>query len=181
MLDLDKLAALGDKDKLLSMLKEIANSIHKCGVREVPALRRNFITNRTVTCNDGSPAGYYLRRSFGSFKWIIFLEDGWYCFDKHSCQSRWVTMKPYMSSKHWPEVKKGSGITSWDPEENPYYYHANMVYVPYCSSDSWTGTYKATSKEDFSFMGSLIIEEVLKDLLAHGLAKGKKLILAGSR
>ncbi|XP_036355509.1 palmitoleoyl-protein carboxylesterase notum1-like, partial [Octopus sinensis] len=180
MLDLDKLAELGDKDKLLSMLKEIANSIHKCGVREVPALRRNFITNRTVTCNDGSPAGYYLRRSFGSFKWIIFLEDGWYCFDKHSCQSRWVTMKPYMSSKHWPEVKKGSGITSWDPEENPYYYHANMVYIPYCSSDSWTGTYKATSKEDFSFMGSLIIEEVLKDLLAHGLAKGKKLILAGS-
>lgn len=57
MLDLDKLAELGDKDKLLSMLKEIANSIHKCGVREVPALRRNFITNRTVTCNDGSPAG----------------------------------------------------------------------------------------------------------------------------
>ncbi|GAB1609026.1 palmitoleoylnotum1-like,protein carboxylesterase NOTUM [Argonauta hians] len=162
------------------MLKEIANSIHKCGVSEVPPLRRNFLTNRTVTCNDGSPAGYYLRRSYGSFKWIIFLEDGWYCFDKHSCDTRWVTMKPYMSSKHWPEVKKGSGITSWDPEENPYYYHANMVYIPYCSSDTWTGTYKANNKEDFSFMGSLIIEEVLKDLLTHGLANGNKLILAGS-
>lgn len=69
---------------------------------------------------------------------------------------------------------------SWDPEENPYYYHANMVYIPYCSSDTWTGTYKATSRDEFSFMGSLIVDEVLKDLLAQGLTKGKKLILAGS-
>lgn len=57
MLDLNKLARIGNKDKLLSMLKQIADSIHKCGVKEVPLLKRHFITNHTVTCNDGSPAG----------------------------------------------------------------------------------------------------------------------------
>ena len=57
MLDLNKLARLGNKDKLLSMLKQIADSIHKCGIKEVPPLKRHFITNQTVTCNDGSPAG----------------------------------------------------------------------------------------------------------------------------
>ena len=35
---------------------------------------------------------------------------------------------------------------------------------------------------EFSFMGSLIIEEVIKDLVKyHGLSKGSKLFLAGSR
>ena len=34
---------------------------------------------------------------------------------------------------------------------------------------------------DFSFMGSYILEEVIKDLMSHGLNMADKLILAGSR
>ena len=35
---------------------------------------------------------------------------------------------------------------------------------------------------DFSFMGALILEEIMKDLLrSHGLNKGRQLYLAGSR
>lgn len=33
----------------------------------------------------------------------------------------------------------GSGILSWNPEENPFLFSANVVYVPYCSSDAWSG------------------------------------------
>lgn len=33
----------------------------------------------------------------------------------------------------------GSGILSWNPEENPFLYSANVVYVPYCSSDAFAG------------------------------------------
>lgn len=35
--------------------------------------------------------------------------------------------------------------------------------------------------DDYAFMGSLIIKEVVKDLLSKGLDNGKILLLAGSR
>ena len=56
-LDFDKLEQLGHTDSLIRALKDIAQSSHDCGVREVPKLRRKFLTNDSITCNDGSPAG----------------------------------------------------------------------------------------------------------------------------
>ena len=56
-LDFNKLESLGHTDSLIRDLKAIAQSSHDCGVREVPKLRRKFLTNSTITCNDGSPAG----------------------------------------------------------------------------------------------------------------------------
>ena len=57
-LDFDKLEQLGHTDSLIRALKDIAQSSHDCGVREVPKLRRKFLTNDSITCNDGSPAGW---------------------------------------------------------------------------------------------------------------------------
>ncbi|XP_064596802.1 palmitoleoyl-protein carboxylesterase notum1'-like [Liolophura sinensis] len=179
MLDIAKMSPLGDPEEILAALRQVAKAVHRCGIKEYPNLKRVFLTNKTVTCNDGTSAGYYIRKAFGSSKWIIFLEGGWFCFDQTSCRERWLNMKSYMTSRMWPEVKKGKGILSWDPEENPYYFYSNMVYIPYCSSDSWTGSIK-NPKDSFSFMGSLIIEEVIKDLIPQGLVIASKLILAGS-
>jgi hypothetical protein len=54
--------------------------------------------------------------------------------------------------------------------------------VPYCSSDSWSGTYTAKSDEEFSFHGSYIVEEVIKDIISHGhLDNAKRVLVAGSR
>ncbi|GFN77869.1 notum pectinacetylesterase 1a [Plakobranchus ocellatus] len=61
-------------------------------------------------------------------------------------------MPDFMSSRNWPRYRSGSGILSWDPQENPYYFHANVVYIPYCSSDSWTGTRNRTSGGKHSFL-----------------------------
>ncbi|KAK3588353.1 hypothetical protein CHS0354_003283 [Potamilus streckersoni] len=181
-LDFDKLENLGQTDSLIKALKDIAQRTHNCGVKELPKLRRYFLSNTSITCNDGSPAGYFMRKSYGSTKWIVFLQGGWYCFDEVSCQLRWrhEHMKTFMTSKHWPETKRGSGLLSWNPEENPYYFHSNMVYIPYCSSDSWSGT--ATSPDDtgFSFMGSLILDEVIRELIPKGLRNARKLVLTGS-
>ncbi|WAR09024.1 NOTUM-like protein [Mya arenaria] len=149
-LDFDKLERLGQTDSLIKALKQIAQNSHDCGVRDVPKLRRKFLTNDSITCNDGSPAGYFIRKSYGSKKWIIFLE---------------VT-----------------GMLSWNPEENPYYFHSNIVYIPYCSSDTWSGTApKGTNGNEYAFMGSLILEQVIKDLIPRGLKHATKLILTGSR
>ncbi len=37
-------------------------------------MRRKLFYNHEVTCNDGSVAGYYIRRNFASRRWVIFLE-----------------------------------------------------------------------------------------------------------
>lgn len=57
-LDVNKLESLGNSDSLMKALKDIAQKSHDCGVKEVPKFRRYFLKNKTVTCNDGSPAGY---------------------------------------------------------------------------------------------------------------------------
>lgn len=72
------------------------------------------------------------------------------------------------------------GILSLDQEENPFWSHANHVLIPYCSSDSWSGSRVASNPGDFSFMGSQIIEQVMIDLLPHGLKDADFLLLAGS-
>ncbi len=39
-----------------------------------PLMRRKLLYDHEVTCNDGSVAGYYIRRNYKSKKWIVFLE-----------------------------------------------------------------------------------------------------------
>lgn len=67
--------------------------------------------------------------------------------------------------------------------DNPYWYDANHVLVPYCSSDSWSGTkIRAEARDGWSFMGSLIVRQVISDLIPLGLGRshGGELLLAGS-
>ncbi|XP_042889545.1 palmitoleoyl-protein carboxylesterase notum1'-like isoform X2 [Penaeus japonicus] len=154
-----------------------------CGVTDptVTPLERHFLSRSDAVCNDNSPAGFYFRRSKKSRRWIMFLEGGWYCFDRASCEHRWRRLRPLMTSQGWPETRQVGGILSPDPEENPHWWTANHVFVPYCSSDSWAGTRRADDASgDFSFMGSVIVEKVVDSLLALNFTHGHKLILAGS-
>ncbi|KAJ1532031.1 hypothetical protein ONE63_000665 [Megalurothrips usitatus] len=161
-------------------------AIKCCPVDEQRGMRRVFLSNPNVTCNDGSPAGFYIRRSHGSRKWIIFLEGGWYCYDTWSCHHRWLRLRHLMTSKQWPDVRNVGGILSTAPEENPYAWNANHVLVPYCSSDSWSGASapgrdaSSSSPSSFSFMGALIVQEVVRDLVAHGLHNESHILLAGT-
>lgn len=88
-----------------------------------------------------------------------------------------------MTSTTWPETRDVGGILSSLPSENPYWFNANHVFVPYCSSDSWSGRRsKPDSKDSFRFMGSLIVRQVIADLIPLGLgnAQGTELMMAGS-
>ena len=99
-----------------------------------------------------------------------------------------------MSSDRWPTVKTAGGILSADASENPHFADANHVMVPYCSSDSWTGTaprsgadsyYNHNNKkgggERFSFLGSMIVSEVIRELFSwEQLGAGQEMYLAGS-
>ncbi|XP_036336864.1 palmitoleoyl-protein carboxylesterase NOTUM [Rhagoletis pomonella] len=147
------------------------------------ALKLVFLNNATVACNDGSRAGFYLRKNLNSKKWIVFLEGGWHCYDKRSCRARWLRLRHLMTSAQWPETRDVGGILSPLPNENPYWHNANHVLVPYCSSDSWSGT-RATIDEtaEWRFMGATIIRQVIAELIPLGLGRvqGAELLLVGS-
>uniref|UniRef100_A0A8C5GX65 Palmitoleoyl-protein carboxylesterase notum1a-like n=1 Tax=Gouania willdenowi TaxID=441366 RepID=A0A8C5GX65_GOUWI len=178
---LDFTAVEENMDNFMTQVKNLAQSLYPCSAQKLDHdMKLNFLRNTSVTCNDGSPAGYYLKESRGSRRWLIFLEGGWYCFNKENCDSRYETMRRLMSSSKWPQTKTGTGILSPLPEENPHWWNANMVYIPYCSSDVWSGATAKTEQSGYAFMGSLIIQAVVKDLLNKGLDNAKVLLLAGS-
>ncbi|KAM9769183.1 inactive palmitoleoyl-protein carboxylesterase notum1b [Menidia menidia] len=178
---LDFTAVESNADSFVAQIKDLAQSLYPCSARGLHAdMRLTLLKNVSVTCNDGSPAGYYIRESRGSRRWLLFLEGGWYCFDKQTCDSRYETMRSLMSSSGWPQTRKGTGILSPQPEENPHWWNANMVFIPYCSSDVWSGASPKTDQSDYAFMGSLIIREVVSELLPRGLQNARTLLLSGS-
>ncbi|XP_064539902.1 palmitoleoyl-protein carboxylesterase NOTUM [Drosophila montana] len=150
------------------------------------SLKRASLTNTSITCNDGTHAGFYLRKQPNSKKWIVFLEGGWHCFDNRSCRARWLRLRHLMTSSQWPETRDVGGILSPHAEENPYWHNANHVLVPYCSSDSWSGTRTEPDTRDrensWRFMGALILRQVIADLIPLGLGRvaGGELLLVGS-
>lgn len=178
---LDFTAVEGNMDNFMVQIKNLAQSLYPCSAQKLDQdMKLNFLKNESVTCNDGSPAGYYLKQSKGSKRWLLFLEGGWYCFSKQTCNSRYETMRRLMSSTKWPATRTGTGILSPQPEENPHWWNANMVFIPYCSSDVWSGTTSKSEHSEYAFMGSLIIQEVVNELLTKGLNNAKVLLLAGS-
>ena len=179
--------------------RQLAQALYNRDDKETHRLERKFLYNTSVTCNDGSRAGYYIRRNYQSKRWIVFLEGmflfnlftqikdlkyiyiigGMICHNEQSCNERMAREQYLMSSNNWGPEKSVGGILSADPEENPYYSDANHVFVPYCSSDSWSGTKK--DSQGLTFMGRLIVQEVIKELSSYqGLLFGQELFLAGS-
>ncbi|XP_060696916.1 carboxylesterase notum2 [Hemiscyllium ocellatum] len=174
-------ASEGSNNNLVSHVRTLAQSLSQCSKSASPdELKLTFLRNTAVTCNDGTPAGFYIRESKGSKRWLIFLEGGWCCYNKESCDARYSTTPRLMSSAEWPLTQRGSGILSAQPEENPHWWNANTVLVPYCSSDVWSGIASKTRQVNYAFMGSLIVREVIKDLVPRGVKLAKVVMLAGT-
>ena len=54
--------------------RKLAQALYQRGDKAENRLHRKFFYNHNVTCNDGSVAGYYIRRNYNSKRWIVFLE-----------------------------------------------------------------------------------------------------------
>lgn len=99
-----------------------------------------------------------------------------------------------MTSSQWPETRDGmflthmllfsivinsdvsvGGILSPLPDENPFWWNANHVFVPYCTSDSWSGT-RMTREGMFSFMGARVVQQVRTQIYKHTLPISKSTI-----
>uniref|UniRef100_A0A669EPQ1 Notum, palmitoleoyl-protein carboxylesterase a n=1 Tax=Oreochromis niloticus TaxID=8128 RepID=A0A669EPQ1_ORENI len=165
---LDFTAVEENMDNFMTQVKNLAQSLYPCSAQKLDYdMRLNFLENTSVTCNDGSP-GYLAPTAKGRETPLSLLL---HC---NNCNpSR-------MANDTRRSVSAGTGILSPLPEENPHWWNANMVFVPYCSSDVWSGATAKTDQSGYAFMGSLIIQEVVKDLLKKGLENAKVLLLAGS-
>jgi hypothetical protein len=54
--------------------RKLAQALYQRGDKAENRLQRKFFYNDNITCNDGTVAGYYIRRNYTSKRWIIFLE-----------------------------------------------------------------------------------------------------------
>ena len=179
----DSTDAAKEIQRLQYKVKFLTQELLKCQLEDKLDLHLRRFQNSHITCNDGTTAGYYIKRSYESNNWILYLEGGWYCFNDASCTQRMNTpeLNGLTSSRNWLSKKRGLGILSPSVIENPTWYNANHVLVPYCSSDAWSGNIsRFESGGKFSFMGYRIINEVIQELLPQGLREAKRLLMAGS-
>lgn len=128
-------------------------------------------------CNDGSVAGYYLSHGTNKAKWVIYLEGGGFCFSEESCSTRNVNLT---SSLLYPAKMYASGILSNNATVNKHWNDATMVYVKYCSSDSFSGMNPDSDLLGWKFMGSAIVEATILSLEKIGLGKATQVLFTGT-
>lgn len=145
------------------------------------SMTRTWLSNAVAdgqVCNDGTRSGYYLRRGSGSGvnRWIIYLQGGGACYDNATCAARKASTPGLMTSKRWKSTLLGEGILSPSSSNNPDFYNANHVYVPYCSSDGWSGDRAASSATNgMAFRGLRIVQGVIAQLKNSSLTPSPNL------
>lgn len=138
-----------------------------------------------AVCNDGSPYVYYLSSTqyfSGQTKWVAMLAGGAWCFDAYSCNERWNNQPQLMSSKNYTaQVGFGPAILSGNSTFNPHFWDWNFVFLPYCTSDDFSGN-SPSNPTPWSFMGSKIVPAVFNDLKDRGTidVPGATIVLGGS-
>mmetsp|Transcript_4843 Transcript_4843/g.8364 ORF Transcript_4843/g.8364 Transcript_4843/m.8364 type:complete len:648 (+) Transcript_4843:219-2162(+) len=144
-----------------------------------------------AVCNDGSPAAYFFDDASDlghSTLWLLLLQGGSWCTDESSCAHRVEDTEDTLrkdgekfqqdvtkvggfatSSDMWASTLDASGLFAAPPCSNLF--GANVVWLPYCSSDAWMSS-RPASNETFNlhFQGANIVKAVMNELaVTHGL------------
>jgi len=139
--------------------------------------------NNGAVCLDGTPPGYYWRgaqTTDSSTNWIISIFGGGWCYNEEDCYYRSQTALG--SSKYWAKVMNGSGIVSGDQAVNPDFWDWNVAYLIYCDGASFSGNKDqpiVVNGTTLYFRGRRILDEIVNNLLKHGLNKATNVILTG--
>lgn len=149
-------------------------------------------------CLDGSPAGFWFQKGYGSGKnkFFVFHQGGAWCKSQEECVNRSSTHLG--SSKSWKkEITCGRTLqdTCWidepnpgKPEKNPVTYNWNKVYVGYCDGSSFSGdviapqlvTLKNGSNHTLYYRGKFIRDALYETLLTeYGMNNATEIMLSG--
>ena len=120
-------------------------------------------------CMDNSFASYYQRlTNHNNSRWLIYFDGGWFCYSKESCDLRRFYSPNLTTSNSLYKKKSSIGIFSSLKQ-----YH--IIYVPYCSSDLWSGSSNKTYSHGYD-----ILHAVLDDLkLNQHFQQAKQIIFIG--
>lgn len=139
-----------------------------------------------AVCNDGSPAVFYWQSGVGSNaqrdagKTVIYLGGGGYCANDDECSRR---PPEGLSSLSYPASVTGAGILS-DASTNPNFRSWNRVFLPYCTSDLYSGdTGPSGGTTNFQFRGSRVVDALIRTLASRksiGKAGNVVLLSGGS-
>lgn len=134
--------------------------IHKLDLSKYPA----------ATCNDGSAGAYYFRPSPSkSSVWVVHQQGGGWCWDPESCASRPSSLT---SSTGWSSTMEVNGLFN---STVPQFADANLVYVPYCTSDGYIGNIGQDDMPPglgwkYGFRGQQVVRAVFSELATtHGM------------
>ena len=90
------------------------------------------------------------------------------CDSVESCNIRFIGAgRIFMTSSMSPLSLTGKAILSIDVAENPAYYECNHLFVPYCSSDFWSGRSTVNPGTAFRFNGDSIFQAVVYGKFPH--------------
>jgi len=139
----------------------------------------NDAAQYNLVCNDGTAAGFYFK-SGNPDKWVLHFQGGGWCFDEPSCAERMKADPQLMSSSVWSDTYPVSGLMDLNPYNNPDWFDATFVYMPYCTSDSFSGS-RAPSNETFgwSFYGKYVLTGTIDVLLDLGLKNATYVLISG--
>merc|ERR1712012_234855 len=146
-------------------------------------------------CNDGTTAVYYrkpMNSNEDTKKLLIWLKGGGFCvpfLPGHDCKGRCKdknAILPLCTAATEPhfdlETHMHNTIFSPDPVKNPAFFDYNFAYVPYCSSDCYTGRKNASWVTDnYIFHGHYIVEAIIDDLIKNTwITEAEEVVLMGS-
>ncbi len=139
------------------------------------------VDDPSAVCNDGSPYVFYLQAGTASGKWIIYFQGGLWCYDLESCNARMKASPSLMSSKSYTAQAYFGGVLDDASERNPLFSDWNKVFLPYCTSDDFSGARNASDGHPWAFQGSRVVPAVVVTLQrAQNLAKASVVVMAGS-
>ena len=128
-------------------------------------------------CNDNTNAAYFRQTErLSSNKIFVYLRGGGFCVPRvpgFDCETR-CQEEPYLCTTNTnPYFDLGDSaladnIGSSDPEINPAFHDFYKIYVPYCSSDVFSGTRDGSFLTDnFTFHGHHIFTALTEDLIKN--------------
>merc|ERR1711872_1160340 len=132
--------------------------------------RRSLEEYNNAICNDGSTAVYYVdeeaHRDGQSV--MVYLEGGGACYTDQTCSDRCEGAEAeYLCEAQTDPVKDfNEHVWSKDPTTNPGLHDSLKVYVPYCTSDGYSGRRPASSESGgYAFFRKAVVEGLVEDLL----------------
>ncbi len=147
--------------------------------------------NAAALCNDGTQPAFWYRpgAGAGATRWVFWFEGGDQCADQPTCATRAVKQPSLVTSNGFMPGQ-GQGLLSSSATMSPLLYNANIVFMHYCSSDTWAGArapsvttgFAGNDPNTWSFQGHAVANVQVQSVaeLAPGLSQASEILIGGS-